>query len=101
MIFPRSNCPHTILVVSTIWMLSIVVMMNSCKHSQSVLGEYYDRTQSEILNDKPLFAVTNEEYLQIGSSVAYISSTGDTVIPFGKYLYFGTDTLTHFAKLIL
>lgn len=32
--------------------------------------------------------------------MAYINSKGDTIIPFGKYAYFGTDTLAHFAYVM-
>jgi len=48
-----------------------------------------------------LIAVTDEEYLEYGSSVAYVDGKGDTIIPLGRYAYFGTDTLVHFANVML
>ena len=61
---------------------------------------YYDKSRSDTTNGEILIAVTNEEFLQYGSRVAYLNSKGDTIIPFNKYLYLGTDTLTHFANVI-
>lgn len=63
--------------------------------------EYFDITESELLNKEILSAITNEEYLQYGSDVAYVNEKGDTIIPFGKYAYYGTDTFVHFANVIV
>jgi hypothetical protein len=48
-----------------------------------------------------LFAVTDEEFMQWGGRVAYIDNSGDTVIPLGKYLYYGTDTLIYYADVFV
>lgn len=61
---------------------------------------YYDKSQLDKRIKEPLIAVTDEEFLQYGSRVAYLNSKADTIIPFDKYLYLGTDTLTHFANVI-
>ncbi|PWJ43101.1 WG repeat-containing protein [Sediminitomix flava] len=62
--------------------------------------QYFDKELSDTLVSEPLIAITNEDYLRYGVSVAYISIEGDTIIPFGKYAYFGTDTLKHFAYVM-
>lgn len=61
---------------------------------------YYDKSKSDIETKEPLIAVTDEEFLQYGSRVAYINTKGDTIIPFDKYAYLGTDTFTHFANVL-
>ena len=61
---------------------------------------YFEKSQSDTTTKEPLIAVTDEEYLQYGSRVAYLNTKGDTIIPFGKYAYLGTDTLTHYANVI-
>ncbi|PIB34094.1 hypothetical protein BFP72_00955 [Reichenbachiella sp. 5M10] len=48
-----------------------------------------------------LYAVSDEEYLQYGAAVSYITAEGDTVIPFGQYAYYGTDSFVHVAHVIL
>ncbi len=62
--------------------------------------QYYDVPVADTLVEDSLIAITNEDYLQYGARVAYINTTGDTIIPFGKYAYLGTDTLVHFASVI-
>jgi len=61
---------------------------------------YFDKSQTDTIAKDPLIAVTDEEYLQYGSRVAFLNIKGDTIIPFGKYAYLGTDTLTHYANVI-
>ena len=58
--------------------------------------KYYNVQDSDKFSTDSLIAITDEEYLQYGSRVAYINSNGDTIIPFGHFAYFGTDTLIHF-----
>ncbi len=62
--------------------------------------KYFDVPTSDTAGGPVLYAVTDEEHLQYGARVAYVSSTGDTVIPLGKYAYYGTDTLIHYANVI-
>lgn len=81
----------------------LILSCISCK--QTIKKEithysYYDQSKKDIANPDTLFAISNEEYLQYGVNVAYINSKGDTIIPFGKYAYFGTDTLAHFAYVM-
>ncbi|RYZ79439.1 MAG: WG repeat-containing protein, partial [Proteobacteria bacterium] len=47
-----------------------------------------------------MFAISNEPDMGNGSKIAYVNNSGDTIIPFGKYGYFGTDTLVHFANVL-
>lgn len=61
---------------------------------------YYDIPESDTLEKPILLAVTDEEFLQYGSKVAYLNLKGDTIIPFGKYAYYGTDTMIHYANVI-
>jgi hypothetical protein len=61
---------------------------------------YFDKSQTDTIAQEPLIAVADEEYLQYGSRVAYLNTKGDTIIPFDKYAYLGTDTLTHYANVI-
>lgn len=61
---------------------------------------YFDKSQTDTIAKELLIAVTDEEYLQYGSRVAYLNTKGDTIIPFDRYAYLGTDTLTHYAIVI-
>ncbi|WP_282038743.1 WG repeat-containing protein [Saccharicrinis aurantiacus] len=47
-----------------------------------------------------MFAITDEEFLQYGSRVAYVNENRDTIIPFGKYAYFGSDSLEYIANVL-
>ncbi|MBI9057886.1 MAG: WG repeat-containing protein [Labilibaculum sp.] len=82
----------------------LILTLSSCRHKierEFTNYEYFDITESEILNKDILSAITNEDYLQYGSSVAYVNEKGDTIIPFGKYAYYGTDTFVHFANVMV
>lgn len=75
----------------------------SCKHriERPVTNyEYFDNTESDTLDKSFLYAITNEEYLQYGSSVAYVNMESDTIIPFGQYAYFGTDSFIYYANVM-
>ena len=45
-------------------------------------------------------AVTDEEYLQYGVRIAFVNEKNDTIIPFGKYAYYGMDTLEYYANVM-
>ncbi len=66
----------------------------------STQHHYFDKPDSDTTGQEILIAITNEEDLQYGASVAYRNQQGDTIIPFGKYAYLGTDTLVHFANVM-
>ncbi|WP_338236441.1 WG repeat-containing protein [Persicobacter diffluens] len=68
--------------------------------NQITTHAYFDKTESNPVTNRLLIAVTDEEFLQYGARVAYISIKGDTIIPFDKYAYLGTDTLRHYANVI-
>ena len=62
--------------------------------------KYYDTQDLDTISSDSLIAVTDEDYLQYGSRVAYVNIKGDTIIPFGHFAYFGTDTMIHFAAVL-
>jgi hypothetical protein len=84
--------------------LTILLVLVSCSNSiekEQTNYLYHDITNSDTQELEPLIAVTNEEYLQFGSNVAFINTKGDTIIPFGNFAYFGTDTLNDYANVLL
>lgn len=88
---------------SSILIALCAVCMLSCKENSAVeviTYEYCNKQDADTLVTAELIAVTDEEFLQLGSRVAYLDIDGDTIIPFGKYAYMGTDTLVHFANVI-
>lgn len=86
------------LIITAICLLTFLSCKQNIKQEISDY-KYYDIPESETVVADPLIAVTDEEYLHFGSKVAYLNFDGDTIIPFGKYAYFGTDTLTYFATV--
>ena len=81
----------------------VSLTITSCRHKierQVTNYKYFDTLESDTLAKSTLFAITDEEYLQYGSRVAYVNFEGDTIIPFGQYAYFGTDTFVYFANVM-
>jgi hypothetical protein len=79
-----------------------IISASSCgqkSEKEATNYTYFDKSHSDSTTKESLIAVTDEEYLQYGSRVAYLNKKGDTIIPFGKYGYLGTDTLTHYANV--
>lgn len=79
------------------------VSLLSCEQTvepTSTKGNYFDVAASDATEQEVLIAVTDEEELQHGVRIAYLNQQGDTIIPFGKYAYLGTDTLRHFANVM-
>ena len=62
--------------------------------------QYHDVLVSDTTLKPTLHAVSDEDYLQYAVKVAYLNDAGDTIIPFGKYAYFGTDSLIHYANVM-
>src|SRR6188768_4527320 len=83
---------------------TILLAISSCRQpierDLTDTYEYFDLTASDTIATPMLFAVTDEEFMQYGARVAYVNSSGDTIIPFGKYAYYGTDTLVYYANVI-
>ncbi len=80
-----------------------LLVVSSCRQyiKREITDYKYNNVQdSDKFSTDSLIAITDEEYLQYGSRVAYINSNGDTIIPFGHFAYFGTDTLIHFATVL-
>jgi hypothetical protein len=84
-----------ILIASSFIFISCIYQTN-----KQDTDNYYDVSDSDITNNSILFAV-GKEFLEYGSEVAYINVDGDTVIPFGKFRYLGSDTLKHYANIML
>jgi hypothetical protein len=81
----------------------MILALSSCRQEteqEAIRYQYFDIPESDTLAKQILFAVTDEEFLQYGSRVAYVNLKGDTIIPLGKYAYYGTDTLIHFAYVM-
>jgi hypothetical protein len=64
-------------------------------------GTYADITAIDTNRTTLLIVVSeSKEQLGYGDPVAFIDEKGDTLIPFGKYAYFGTDTLRYYANVL-
>ncbi|CAM4115379.1 MULTISPECIES: WG repeat-containing protein [Flavobacterium] len=80
-----------------------ILLIQSCKQNsknKTTNHRYFDKSLSDTIATEKLTAITDEEYLQYGARVAFINDKADTIIPFGKYAYFGTDTLEFYANVI-
>ncbi|MEN0003530.1 MAG: WG repeat-containing protein [Bacteroidota bacterium] len=80
-----------------------IFMLFSCRNyieKETTNYEYFDRSTTDTIATEKLRAVTDEEYLQYGVKVAFVNESNDTIIPFGKYAYYGTDTLEFYANVI-
>ena len=81
----------------------VLLILSSCRQyikREITDYKYCDVLHSDTISSDTLIAVTDEEFLQYGSRVAYVNFNGDTIIPFGHFAYFGTDTLVHFANVL-
>lgn len=82
----------------------IFLVLVSCRNyveQEQTNYEYHDIEISDTVVIEPLIAVTKEDHPQYGSNVAFMNIKGDTIIPFGNFAYFGTDTLNYFANVLL
>ncbi|MDW7692635.1 WG repeat-containing protein [Flammeovirgaceae bacterium SG7u.111] len=87
---------------SIVIVFSLLTLL-SCRKDveQEMTGfQYFDIQEVGASSEPPLVAVSDEGYLEYGSSVAYVDMQGDTVIPFGKYAYFGADSLIYYATVL-
>ena len=83
--------------------MTTLLTFNSCRQTierEYIDRDYFDIATTDTLGTQKLIAVTDEEFLQYGARVAYVDNLGDTVIPFGKFAYYGTDTLVHYANVL-
>lgn len=83
--------------------LTALLTITSCRQQierEYIDRDYFDIATSDTVATSILFAVTDEEFLQYGTRVAYVDNLGDTIIPFGKFAYYGTDTLVHYANVL-
>lgn len=84
------------LIITILW-------FGSCRpiiERETTNFEYFNVPNSDTAAKSILLAVTDEEFLQYGSRVAYVNNSGDTIIPFGKYAYYGAESLVHFANVL-
>ncbi|HEY8402284.1 MAG TPA: WG repeat-containing protein [Cytophagaceae bacterium] len=78
----------------------LLLALYSCQQSVENESEESDLTELDSDEVSMLFAVTDAGDLELGARVSYVDSDGNTVIPFDKYAYFGTDTLMYYANVI-
>lgn len=85
--------------------LILLLLGSSCKNylekEPPTNYEYHAIQSADTARDAILYAVTDEEHLQYGANVAYVDAQNDTIVPFGKFAYFGTDTMQYYANVIL
>ena len=90
--------------ITCIIICTILLTYSSCRQAleRGVTTdiEYFDLTASDTVTKPVLFAVTDEEFIEYGARVAYVDQLGDTIIPFGQYVYFGTDSLVYYANVM-
>ncbi|MDO5986141.1 WG repeat-containing protein [Flavivirga amylovorans] len=80
-----------------------LMLVSSCREyidKKTTNHQYFDKSVSDTISTEKLIAVTDEEHLQYGVRVAYVNEKNDTIIPFGKYAYYGTDTLEYYANVL-
>jgi len=83
-----------------IFTLSVTFSCKKYIEKEATDYKYFDRAISDTVSTDKLKAVTDEEYLEYGVRVAFVNENNDTIIPFGKYAYYGTDTLEFYANVI-
>ncbi len=83
-----------------IFTLSIIFSCKKYIEKEVTDYKYFDRAISDTVSTDKLKAVTDEEYLEYGVRVAFVNENNDTIIPYGKYAYYGTDTLEFYANVI-
>lgn len=85
----------------TVLIFGILTVLSCRKYIDKEITnyQYFDKPISDTISTEILKAVTDEEYLQYGVRVAFINDN-DTIIPYGKYAYYGTDTLEFYANVI-
>ncbi|MTE26417.1 WG repeat-containing protein [Winogradskyella ouciana] len=83
-----------------IFTLSIAFSCKKYIEKETTDYKYFDQAIPDTVSTDKLEAVTDEEYLEYGVRVAYVNENNDTIIPFGKYAFYGTDTLEFYANVI-
>lgn len=91
-----NNKTYIILIIG----VSVLFSCRQYIEKETTDYKYNDLAESDTVFQPLLIAISNEEYLQYGANIAFINDEGDTVIPFGKYAYFGTDTLKYYANVL-
>ena len=79
-------------ITYTIFLLLIIgCNSNQTKDENIFQNEYSELIESNLTDE--LIPVTNEGIFKFGVSCAFINRHGDTIIPFGRFRVFETDTL--------
>ena len=81
-------------------LISFFGCQQSTISDETETSTYHDIDLNAARAFEMLVAVSKEEFLGYGSEVAYVNLDGDTIINFGQFNYFGTDTLRHYANVI-
>ncbi|MBU2912834.1 WG repeat-containing protein [Reichenbachiella agariperforans] len=86
-----------------LFLLLLTVAMSACREivEQVQTDSPYVDVTTDTTTLPMLYAVSDEEYLQYGADVSYVTAAGDTIVPFGHFAYYGTDSFTHVANVIL
>ena len=87
-------------LIILVFSLSIALSCRKYIGKKTTNYQYFDKSVSDTISTEKLIAVTDEEYLQYGVRVAYVNEKNDTIIPFGKYAYYGTDVFEYYANVI-
>ena len=78
--------------------LLIFVVFWSCSNGQK--NEENTKEYSNIENStsgKSLYRVSENTEYELGMEFGYVNKAGDTIVPFGKYSYSFTDTISNFG----
>ena len=79
------------------------VILFACQtEKETALQRMQTYTDIDLSNvGEPLFAETNEQYLQPGSQIRFVTESGEVAIPFGKYRSLYMGTLFSYANVML
>lgn len=78
-------------------LLLLLIGCNSCfPEKKNTIQKDYATIIDASLADK-LIPITNEGIFKFGAPCAFINNLGDTVIPFGRFSVFETDTLVTYT----
>ncbi|QSE96913.1 WG repeat-containing protein [Fulvivirga lutea] len=83
------------------YILIVILIPSACKNYIEKETANFQYSNIKIEDSlQTLIAVSNEEFIEYGSDIAFVSLNGDTAIAFGDFAYFGTDTLQYYANVL-
>jgi hypothetical protein len=87
------------MIQKTLYLL-LVILLFGCKSTtpkqKNILKKEYAKIIEANISDK-LIPITNGGKLKFGEPCAFVNKLGDTVIPFGRFSVFETDTIVTFT----